>query len=191
VAGSAGGAGGAAGNGAGGKAGGSGTSDGGTDAVALCGSDTDPSEGLTCGSLVATGNCVTASTNTGAPPAPGGGTIQTGTYDLISITVYPGDSGTVQVLSPVRKTVTVAHGTAGAYDTQEVDVSGSYVRRQNGSITTSAAMLTFTQTCPTTDGGNNANGTAGYTVTTGNMATLTVFEPQGSSATVVEVYQKR
>ena len=125
----------------------------------------------------------------------GGGTIQTGTYNLISITVYPGDSGANQVLSPVRKTITIAHASGGAYDVQEVDAAGSYVRRQNGSITTSgtgtAAMLTFTQSCPTTDGGNNANGMAGYTVMTGNMATLTVIEPRGNGASVVEVYEKQ
>jgi hypothetical protein len=167
------------------------STDAGTDALAMCGTETNPSEGLSCNALVATGGCVTATVATGAAPAGSGGTIETGTYDLVSITLYPGDAGAFQVLSPVRKTVTIAHGTAGAFDTQEVDAAGTYLRRQNGSITVSGSMLTFTPTCPTTDGGNNGAGTVGFTFTPGATATLAVVEPHGNNASVVEVYQKR
>jgi hypothetical protein len=133
---------------------------------------------------------VVAALGTGPIPTAAGGTIEVGTYDLVNITIYPGDSGTIQVLSPARKTVTIAHGTAGAFDIQEADAAGTYERRQNGTLTTSSAMITFTQACPSTDAGN-ASGTVGYTFTPGATATLAVIEPHGGIPSIIELYQKR
>jgi len=123
------------------------------------------------------------------------GTIQSGTYDLVSMTVYPGDSGSVDVLSPVRKTVVISVPSGGpdhTFNTQEADLSGNYLFRQNGTITTSGGTtVTFTPTCPAADAGAMGGGTASYTSVVGAQTVLSIFEPHGSGATVLEVYQKR
>jgi hypothetical protein len=184
-----GGAAGAAG-GAGGHAGTGGTSDGGVDALPMCGTDTDTSEGLTCTTLDATGGCVTATISNNPSPTAAGGNIQQGTYDLVSITVYAGDASAAAVLSPVRKTVVLTNGTGGVLNLQEADLSGSYLRRQSGTLSTSGNTLTYTQLCPAVDGGNQS-GSADYTFTPGATPKLTIIENHDSHGFVVEVYQQR
>ncbi len=201
AAGGRGGAGGTAGAGglagaAGGQSGAAGGSAGagGAGELAMCGTDTRTSQGLEClsNTVDATGPCVTATISHDPTPTAGGGNIQQGTYDLVSITAYPADAGSAaDVLSPVRKTVVLANGTANVLNINEADLSGSFLRRQSGTLSTTANTLTFTQTCPTPDGGTNQSGTAGYTFATGATPTLTVIENQVGHGAVVEVYQRR
>jgi len=191
TAGAAGGHAGAGGTAGAGGVGGHVTTDGGVDALAMCGTNNDTSEGLTCSTLDATGGCVTATISSDPMPTAAGGNIQQGTYDLISVTAYPGDaSSAASVLSPVRKTVVLTNGTANVLNLSEADLSGSFLRRQTGTLTTSGTTLTFTQTCPAADAGNGA-GTAGYTFTAGATPMLTVIENHDMHGSVVEVYQKR
>ncbi|HSS40625.1 MAG TPA: hypothetical protein VLT58_17800, partial [Polyangia bacterium] len=190
AAGAAGGQGGAGGNA--GAAGGSAGAGGAGGGLAMCGTDTRTSQGLECltNTVDATGPCVTATISNNPTPAATGGTIVAGTYDLISITAYSGDAGTANVLSPVRKTI-VLTGTASPLTLQEADLSGSFLSRQSGTVTTSGTnALTFTQSCPTVDGGANVFN-ATYTFTTGTTTTLTVVENHDIHGDVVEVYQKR
>jgi len=186
---------GAAGGHAGNAGGAGGTqSDAGTDALAMCGTDTDTSEGVECINVTvdATGPCVSATISNNPLPTPAGGNISQGTYDLTSITVYSGDAAVPNVLSPVRKTVMLTNDTANTLKMQETDVSGSFIRRQEGIVTTTATgtTLTLTQTCPTIDAGSNMF-TSGYTYTAGATTTLTVFEDHGANGIVAEVWQKR
>ena len=186
---------GAAGGHAGNAGGAGGTqSDAGTDALAMCGTDTDTSEGVECINVTvdATGPCVSATISNNPPPTPAGGNISQGTYDLTSITVYSGDAAVPNVLSPVRKTVMLTNDTANTLKMQETDVSGSFIRRQEGIVTTTATgtTLTLTQSCPTIDAGSNMF-TSGYTYTVGATTTLTIFEDHGANGIVAEVWQKR
>jgi hypothetical protein len=193
--GTAGGGGGAAGSSAGGAAGSSAGGAAGSNpdgGLAMCGTDNSTSEGLSCNTLDATGTCVTATiSNAALPTVVVGGIVQAGIYDLVSITVYPGDGGSVDVLSPVRKTLTLSNLTSSTADINEVDLSGNFMRRQTGTLVVSLGSLTFTQTCPAADAGN-ASGTAMYDFSTpGGTPTLRLIKPQGTVAFVVEVYQKR
>ncbi|HVV16986.1 MAG TPA: hypothetical protein VHH90_07265 [Polyangia bacterium] len=177
--------------GAAGGAGGQVATDAGVDGLAACGTDNDTSEGLTCTTLDATGGCVTATISHDPPPTAAGGNIQQGTYDLVSITAYPGDAGSAaDVLSPVRKTVVLTNGTANVLNLAEADLSGSFLRRQTGTLSTSGTTLTFTQACPAADAGSGS-GTASYTFAPGATPTLTVIENHDTHGMVVEVYQKR
>ena len=190
------GAGGAAGAGgtagaAGGQSGAAGGSAGAGGALAVCGNSTAAAQGLSCSTLDPTGPCVQATTGSGAPPTAAGGTLQTGTYDLTSIVVYPGDGAFPTIVSPVRKTVVIGPPADGGTDLtiSEADAAGTtYESRFSGTLAASGTNLTFTQTCPPVDAG--APSPSGYTVTTGATPTLTVFENHGSY-TQVEVWQHR
>jgi hypothetical protein len=198
AAGGVGGAGGAAGTagmgGAGGAAGGTGGTAGaggagGSGGLAVCGTDNGLGQGSTCNQVDATGMCVSSTTSTAAPPTPEGGAIQEGTYDLVGITIYPGDSGNTDVFVPRRKTVAITNVTATTADIQQAEQQGSTVDRESGSLALSGHTLTFTQSCPTADGG--AGDTSGMVDFTYDAGTMTIIETHGGGAIVVEVYQKR
>jgi hypothetical protein len=116
--------------------------------------------------------------------------IQNGTYDLVSITVHPGDGGgNIDVFSPVHKTVVISNATTTSADIQQADQQGDFLERQTGTLAISGHSLTFAQSCPAVDAGaGNASGTADFTY---SGITMTVFETHGGGAVVVEVYQKR
>ncbi len=148
------------------------------------------SEGVSCSTIDATGPCVTVTSSTAAVPAATGGTIQAGTYDLVSaVAHFAADAALPSLLSPIRKTAILTAGTGSALNVQEADESGNYLNRFNGTITTSTSTLTFTHTCPQVDGG--APGDASYTFTAGATTTLVVTSDQGHGTMLVETWQKR
>jgi hypothetical protein len=158
----------------------------------MCGTDNQPSEGLSCNMVDATGPCVTATTSTDAPPAGLGGTIVVGTYDLTRLTIYPGDSGATDVLTPVRKTIVISGGTSNIYAFEEADASGTYVRRATGVVQAStAAGFTYTEICSMPPDGGIRGPTAEYTASILGGSTLTIIEFHGAGLVTVEVYQQR
>jgi len=157
-------------------------------ALAVCGSTSAISEGLTCNGLDPTGPCVEAHTGTGAVPTAAGGTVQPGTYDLTAINIYTGDGAFPTVLSPVRKTVVIAH-VGNDVTMDEADAAGqNYLARASGTLTFSGTNVTFNQTCPAVDAGTPRP--SGYTFAAGATTTITIIEDHGSY-TEVDVWQKR
>jgi len=176
-----GGIGGAASGGIGGAASGG---NGGTPAA--CGDSTEPSSGLTCNTLVATGPCVVETTASGSPPAATGGQIVAGTYDLVSRTAYntpDGGNGT----GNTRRGTIIISGSGNDFTVQISEESGTSFRHQSGTATVNGTMLMFTQTCPIDDAGDDS-GTIGYDADT---TTFKIHDQGDSGVQRVNVYTKR
>jgi hypothetical protein len=128
---------------------------------------------------------VVAVLGTGTPPSPGGGTILAGTYDLVSVTVYPADGGTNTNQSDKRATIVASSVTSTSLMLDVVEISGTSIQRQSGPVAISGSDVTFSPTCPS---GGNGGGSAKYTAT---ATTFTLFEQGGSGDLRVRVYNKR
>jgi hypothetical protein len=154
---------------------------GGVDAgLSACGDSTEPSSGDSCNTLDATGPCVTPTIGTGTPPAPAGGTIQPGTYELTSRTVYPTDDGGSTGDSARRNTLVISAAAGGAFTVMIAEASGTSMRRQVGTAVPTGTQIVFTPSCPPPGSGNNG-GTVGYTATS---TTFRIIETEGSSLRV-------
>jgi hypothetical protein len=199
--GAAGGAAGAAGTGAGGIAGagvggiggiagtGVGGGSGGTGGgLVLCGTNTNPDEGVTCNTVVPNGPCPTVTIGTGSPPAATGGQWVAGTYDLTSRTVYNPQDGGGDESGPRRETVVVT-GSGNNFSVQMAQMSGTMLRRQGGTVVTSGTQLTFTPTCPPPGDGGDSGGTLDYS--TNGSTTLTIYDMGGQGTLRLDVYTKR
>jgi hypothetical protein len=179
--------GGSTGNGGATGSGGSGATDGGADALAACGTRTDPNRGESCNNVVPTGPCVTPTMGTGSPPAATGGQVQAGTYELVSRTVYAADSGSQGTEEPRRQTFVIT-GTGNTLTVQIGQISGTTLERQTASAMLSGTQLTHTETCPPPDDSGDNSGTIPYSAT---ATSLTVVEMGGNGQTRVDVFMKR
>ena len=187
-----GGVGGLAGAGVGGVAGGvggaGGSATGGTGgAAAVCGTNTDPDQGLTCNSIDATGPCVITTLGTGSPPAATGGAWVAGTYDLTSRTVYLSDGGSFS--QDDRRETVMLTGNGNNFTVQTSQVSGTQHRRQSGTVTLSGNQLTFTPTCPPPGDGGDSGGTQDYS--SNGSTTITIYDTGNSGELRLDVYTKR
>ena len=166
------GVGGIAGTGVGGVAG---TGAGGTGgALAACGTNTDADEGVTCNNLVATGPCPTVTIGTGSPPAATGGQWVAGTYDLTSRTIYNAPDGGDPGSGARRETVVVT-GSGNNFTVEMSQMSGTMLRRQSGTVTTTTAgtQFTFAPTCPPPGDGSDSGGTLDYSI---SGSTFTIYD---------------
>ena len=153
--------------------------------LAACGDRTDPSAGQSCNTIVPTGPCVVETKSSAAAPAPAGGTIVAGTYDLTTMTVYgePADAG----LDSDRRGVIMISAGSGAnmFNIQVAEQGGTTLQRQSGMAIANSAQkqITFTPSCPAGDTG----GASSYSAT---ATTFTLFEDH-NGGTRVNVYTKR
>ena len=182
---SSGGAGGAGGTGTGGSGG---ASDGGGDALSACGASSDPSTGLTCNTLLATGACVTPTVMSGSPTAAAGGSLQAGTYDLASVVSYYAGDASAPTAEQARREFFVASGTGSSSTVELASTSGSMTVRQTATVGSSGTMLLFTTTCPPVGDGGFSDNTQGYTAT---ATTFVRQENRGGGGVVVNTYMKR
>jgi hypothetical protein len=171
------------GGGSGGSAGGG---SGGTGGVAMCGTDNGAGSGSTCNTLSAGGPCVTSVLSSSAtPPAPAGGPIAAGTYNLTSQTFYGSpDAGGLD--SDRRVTIGVSKVTATSLTFEFLQVAGTQVNRASGTAAVSTTTIDYTFTCPTLADGGMQGGTEGFTAT---LNTLTLMQSR-NGGTVVSVYTK-
>jgi hypothetical protein len=180
--------------GIGGSTGGAGgTVDGGSAGAdgggATCGTSTEANIGVGCNTVDATGPCVLATAGTGTVPTPAGGTIQGGTYDLTSLTVYSTSDASVQVNEvPRRGTLVIPAVTTGTFTIQMTQSTGATVERQAGSVVVSGNDVMFTPTCPAPGDAGDSGGSAAFTAT---ATTFTLFEMGDSGIVNVNVYTKR
>jgi hypothetical protein len=152
--------------------------------LAACGDNTQPNQGETCNTIVPTGTCVTETISSASAPAPAGGTIVAGTYDLTTMTVYgvPADAG---LDSARRGVIMISAGTgANMFNIQVGEQSGTTLQRQTGMAIAKSAQqqITFTPSCPNGSGG----GASPYSATS---TTFTLFEDH-NGGTRVNVYTK-
>jgi hypothetical protein len=188
--GSGGAAGGAGSTGTGGTAGAAGaTATGGAGgAAATCG--TAVGSGDQCSSVTAsaTGPCVTPVMATGAVPTASGGTITAGTYELTATSVYvtsdAGQNGGGEEIS--RQTFIVSNVTSSGFTLQEIEVSGTSISRDEGTVAISGTTATFTKTCPPPGDGGDQGGNAMFTATAN---TVTLITNHGSTV-VVQTFTK-
>jgi hypothetical protein len=153
--------------------------------LAACGDNTGANQGESCNTIVPTGACVTETMSSAAAPAPAGGTIVAGTYDLTTMTVYgePADAG---LDSARRGVIMISAGTgANTFNIQVAEQSGTTLQRQSGMAIANSTQkqITFTPSCPTGDTG----GASSYSAT---ATTFTLFEDH-NGGTRVNVYTKR
>jgi hypothetical protein len=174
--------------GAGGAAGGAGGSAGSGGAQA-CGTDPASENGAGCNTIATGGPCVTELVVTGPSPAPAGGTIVAGTYNLTSVSLYNAPDGSAPVTSMGRRTLVVSGVLATSFTLDQVETSGARTDRAHGTVTVSGTSVTFTPTCPPPgDGGDNNGGTVGYTLS-GNTLTI-IDNSKGNGSVEVDVYTK-
>jgi hypothetical protein len=176
--------------GSGGATGGSGGATGGSGgSTAACGDSTDGDSGLSCNSVDATGPCVIEALALGSPPAPTGGQMVAGTYDLTARTVYNVPDGGEGTGNDRRETVVVT-GSGTSFTVEISQVSGTSHQRQSGTATISGDTLTFMQTCPPPgDAGNSNSGALGYDAN--GVDTFTIHDMGGNGAIRLNVYKKR
>jgi hypothetical protein len=153
--------------------------------LAACGDNTNPNQGESCNTIVPTGPCVTETMSSATAPAPAGGTIVAGTYDLTTMTVYgqPADAG---LDSARRGVIMISAGTgANTFNIQVAEQSGTTLQRQTGMAIANSTQkqVTFTPSCPT----GNTGGASSYSAT---ATTFTLFEDH-NGGTRVNVYTKR
>lgn len=171
-------------NGTGGTNGNGGTTGTGG-SLAACGDNTNPNQGESCNTIVPTGPCVTETMSSATAPAPAGGTIVAGTYDLTTMTVYgqPADAG---LDSARRGVIMISAGTgANTFNIQVAEQSGTTLQRQTGMAIANSTQkqVTFTPSCPN----GNTGGASSYSAT---ATTFTLFEDH-NGGTRVNVYTKR
>src|SRR3954467_6108718 len=93
--------------------------------LAACGDNTGANQGESCNTIVPTGTCVMETKSSAAAPAPAGGTIVAGTYDLPTMTVdgEPADAG---LDSARRGVIMISAGTgANMFNIQVAEQSGT------------------------------------------------------------------
>jgi len=183
--GGSGGAGGNAGVGGSGGAGGNAGAGGAGAAFGACGDSSAPSSGEGCNTLTAAGVCVQEMAGMGNPPSATGGTIQEGTYDLMTKKLYGGSDAAAD-LSSERNTIMISSVTPVSFVLDTLDESGSQVRRAHGPVTVSGSTATFSPTCPLPADGGDQGGTVSFSA---NGATLTIID-SSSRGTTVSVYIK-
>jgi hypothetical protein len=191
-----GGAGGAAAGGSAGQGAGGAPADASIDALALCGASNSPSSGVSCNAIEANGPCVTETVGTGAPPAPAGGTVVAGTYDLVASTVYPntdaGADAAVSVDQGARRQTYVLSSSGSTLTYEAGSVSGTELHRLNGTMVSSGTGLTLTVTCPVDDGGVDVAATLPYTATaSSNETRLIIYDTLNFDHLRLDEYLKR
>ena len=154
-------------------------------AFGACGDSSAPSSGEGCNTLTAAGVCVQEMAGMGNPPSATGGTIQEGTYDLMTKKLYGGSDAAAD-LSSERNTIMISSVTPVSFVLDTLDESGSQVRRAHGPVTVSGSTATFSPTCPLPADGGDQGGTVSFSA---NGATLTIID-SSSRGTTVSVYIK-
>jgi hypothetical protein len=161
---------------------------GGSGSVA-CGVATSGGSGETCNSVTPSGTCVTETFSNATPPSPAGGTFAAGTYNLTSLTAYVAADAAVPPVGSGqigRRTYVLSNVTATSLTLAQGESSGTILARLSGTVAISGMNVTYTGTCPVTDGGNQG-GTEQFTATESGFS---VFEKAGNGAIVVSVFAK-
>jgi hypothetical protein len=166
------------------------------DGLPSCGTSHNPSSGASCNAVEANGPCVTETVGTSAPPAPAGGTIVAGTYDLVASTVYPnadaGADAAVTVDQGARRQTSVLSGSASSFTYESASLSGTELQRLDGTLAPSGSGLTLTPNCPVDDGGVTVAATLPYTATTSQTETrLVIYDTLNFDHLRLDEYLKR
>jgi hypothetical protein len=126
---------------------------GATDGGAAADASVDAGDGGACNALAVNGVFVDRIGVVGDPPAPTGGTIADGKYDLTDYRVYVGSSGTPGPTgTSVQQTVQIAGGVVQSIMNVKVDLDAAPTQshaRTTSTFTVQGTSLFVTQTCPT------------------------------------------
>jgi len=161
------------------------SSGGGTGGAPACSMATGPNSGATCNVVVAAGGpCVTGTFSTAAPPTPAGGAFAGGTYNLASETFYGSAAVEMnfQAGVPFRQTYVLSDVTSTSFTLDQVWTTGTVVARSHETAAVSGMTATFTQTCPSPDGGIDWGGSVDFTATS---SSITLFRSTTPSTNVV------
>jgi hypothetical protein len=147
--------------------------------LATCGTSNNESSGISCNTIEASGPCVTETVGQGLPPAPAGGTIVAGTYDLVASTVYPyadaGVDAAVAIDQGPRRQTSVVSDSGSTLTLETAFASGREIQKLNVILEASGSGLTLTPTCPLDDAGGSSVSTLPYTATASSTETRIIL----------------
>jgi hypothetical protein len=126
---------------------------------------------------------------TGTAPAPAGGTIVAGTYNLTAVTIYgaPADASAGAAFPSERETVVISSLTSTSFTAAVVQQAGTQTSSVEYTEVVSGSTLAVTQTCPAVGDAGASGAGADFTAT---ATTIDVFFTAGSNVTIVETYQR-
>ena len=117
----------------------------------------------TCHALVPAGPIVTPTVSAAAAPAPTGGNLANGLYELQSVTLYT-DAGNVS-MQPEQMSIQYTNGVAQSVDTDSQSDGGCTYHRETGAVSFDGGnTLVYAQTCQCDAGTMCAAQNVGYSV---------------------------
>lgn len=167
--------------------------DGGDDAALVCAEAIGATEGASCGDVVPGGPCVQEIRIDDSAPAPAGGTLVEGTYDLTDLALYTNPAGPTGPLGePRRETIALAADGA-TWVMNAIALSAGLAARRTLSVVGVGPQLHATVTCPAADAGPGDAGAGPaivYTYTASGEA-LTLYRLTAGGAVEAGTYVRR
>jgi hypothetical protein len=157
----------------------------------VCPPASGEAEGASCSALEAEGPCVEQVQVDDSAPAPAGGTLVAGTYDLTERILYTNPGGPVGPTGgdPKRETMILAF-TDGAWSLSVASLTGAVASRRLATVAPSGTRLGLVATCPAAgDGGTG--GSAGGLYFTASEQALRLLEIRASGPVALDSYKRR
>lgn len=132
-----------------------------------------------CNAISDDGPKITAVAMADTPPAPTGGTIVDGTYELTELVLHTGPGGSTKVPSESGSAVLQIRGAS----MQQVGTVKGVELRYTRTLTTSGTTLTTNDTCPTVK-------TEGHSFSATNTE-LRIYDSAAGVGTVEQIYSHR
>ena len=145
----------------------------------VCPAPSGDIQNAACNAELADGPCVVQVQVDDSAPAPAGGTLAAGTYDLVERLIYTNPGGATGPIGDPRQETLVLAGSGTDFTIDNAVLSAASTTRQTAAATLASAQfkLTLTATCPPVDGGASASVT--YFTATDQELTLYRIGPTG------------
>ena len=125
----------------------------------VCPASSGDIQNAACNDQIADGPCVVQVQIDDSAPAPAGGTLAGGTYDLAESVIYTNPGGATGPMGEPRQETLVLGGGGTDFTVDSAVLAAASTTRQTAAATLASAQfrLTLTSTCPPVDGGASAS----------------------------------
>lgn len=125
----------------------------------VCPASSGDIQNAACNAELADGPCVVQVQVDDSAPAPAGGTLAGGTYDLVESLIYTNPGGATGPMGEPRQETLVLAGSGTDFTVDSAVLSAASTTRQTAAATLTSAQfrLTLTSTCPPVDAGASAS----------------------------------